>query len=177
MRANRDRLEFQHPAYLRWGEPLQVDQIEHLSLSARQLLQERPDEVYGPLIVSRPRPIDRLDILGCRLAPQFPGETRTARFPPMQVRRRATGDLVKPGAEPGPPVESVQVPVHSHEGVLGNIVGIVQIAGGRKSPTVDSVVVLANQLLERPLVAGLRVLDEVQYRFILLKRLAQEIPR
>ena len=80
--------------------------------------------------------------------------------PAELVEAHVGGDPVHPGREGRAAVEAVQAPHHGDQGLLGGILGVTAVAEELGRQREDPVVLGAEQLFERDLVARLRGNDQ-----------------
>src|SRR5581483_9360722 len=78
-----------------------------------------------------------------------------------QVERAVDGDAVDPGVELAGGAELAQLAERAQESFLGDVVGVVRVAGEVQRQRVDARAIAARELAERGLVAALRAGDQL----------------
>src|SRR5262252_1203470 len=153
-RADRDVLHVEHSCNFRWRAFLDVAEDEDLALPHGKRGRDRPDERDGALAVDAHAGVCDVWIASDDTL-RWRGRRRS------HAEDDATGDTVEPGVEGSVTAERPQLSVDADEHFLGDVLGVVLVAGEGDGPAEDDRAVVVDEGAESGLIPVAGAGDEL----------------
>lgn len=148
-RRRRVRVHSQQVSRLDRFQPLQLHQVEDLSLPHGNLAQQGPNQAQGSLHLELLERVFAPRRLCLRQLPKFLDQPSVPPLPALVIQTGVTRNPVEPARNPGAAVEALDRREHLHHDELCDILRVVGIAGQDQRPPANNGSKMARQPSER----------------------------
>ena len=157
--SNCRRLESDHRCDFRRIVSLKIDEVEDFPLARGQLPEEMPDVIGNTLPVyacAGVGQINRVSAWNCGVRKPSPAACLA-----VPLKGDAACDEVHPPLEGRVAAKLIELPMHEHESILGDLIGFIYVARKGERPPEDDLVENSDQIGECPDIAEPGLMDKL----------------